>query len=324
LELLRFVKTLASSAINVLGNHDLYVLVAAAGSVKIRKEDTIAEILDAPDCEELLFWLRHQPLLHLDTRLGYAMIHAGLPPQWSPEQARSCAHELEAVLQNFDSEDFFEHMCDEKPLQWNENLTGWERLRFIANCFTQLRYCDREGRLDLSGRRRGGSGKKRSMPWFLVSGPQGRQQGNENSVWPTGHVGRKVGEESTRLSPGYGVCQWRPLYCLSSRRRPLLPRAVQKRGGTLAQRFRVRSPELRLCLEPIPKQLSQQKNGGELHESRKVRGAVPPSIHETTLPTYPGTQPLWQLVSLVATQPTTVVPVAFSGSSDEKMTSEEH
>jgi len=168
LELLRFVRALAGSAISVLGNHDLYLLAAAAGAVKIRKKDTIAEILDAPDCEELLFWLRHQPLLHHDTELGYAMVHAGLPPQWGLEQARGCAWELEAVLQNFDYEDFFAYMCGEKPLQWNEDLKGWERLRFIANCFTQLRYCDREGRLDLTGQRRGGSGKKRSMPWFLV------------------------------------------------------------------------------------------------------------------------------------------------------------
>jgi len=168
LELLRFVKTLADSAISVLGNHDLYLLAAAAGAIKVRKKDTIAEILNAPDCEELLFWLRHQPLLHQDARLGYAMVHAGLPPQWAPEQAHSYARELEAVLQNFDYEDFFAHMGGEKPLQWDEDLKGWERLRFIANCFTQLRYCDREGRLDLGGRRRRGSGKKRSIPWFLV------------------------------------------------------------------------------------------------------------------------------------------------------------
>lgn len=168
LELLRFVRALNSSAISVLGNHDLYLLAAAAGAVKIREKDTIAEILEAPDCEELLFWLRHQPLLHQDSTLGYAMVHAGLPPQWGLEQARSCAHEIEAVLQNFDYEDFFAHMCGEKPLQWREDLKGWERLRFIVNCFTQLRYCDRNGRLDLAGQRRNTSGTKRSMPWFLV------------------------------------------------------------------------------------------------------------------------------------------------------------
>jgi predicted MPP superfamily phosphohydrolase len=89
LELLRFVHGLGNAAISVLGNHDLHLLAVAAGAVKIRKKDTIAEILDAPDCEELLFWLRHQPILHHSETLGFTMIHAGLPPQWDLEKARN-------------------------------------------------------------------------------------------------------------------------------------------------------------------------------------------------------------------------------------------
>lgn len=170
LELLRFVRGLGGAAISVLGNHDLFLLAAAAGAVEIRKRDTILEILDAPDCEELLFWLRHQPLLHHDPRLGFTMVHAGLPPQWDLAQAQTCAAELEVMLQSFAYEDFFKHLNFSEPLCWQEDLTGWERLRFIANCFTQLRYCDREGRLDFMGERRQVSGKRRSLPWFLVPG----------------------------------------------------------------------------------------------------------------------------------------------------------
>lgn len=166
LALLRFVRSLGASAISVLGNHDLYLLATAAGTTDIGRKDTISEILEAPDCEELLFWLRHQPLLHHDDALGFTMVHAGLPPQWNLAQAQACAVELERVLQNFDYEDLFQHLSYEKPLRWREDLTGWGRLRFIANCFTQLRYCDHEGRLDLTGERRKAPGKKRSMPWF--------------------------------------------------------------------------------------------------------------------------------------------------------------
>ena len=168
LELLRFVEGLGNSAISVLGNHDLYLLAAAAGAVDIRKKDTITDILDSPDCEELLFWLRHQPLLHHDEQLGYTMVHAGLPPQWDLLKAQGCAAELETVLQNFNYEDFFKHLCEAKPLRWRDDLDGWGRLRFIANCFTQLRYCGRDGRLDLTGERRKAAGRKRSMPWFKV------------------------------------------------------------------------------------------------------------------------------------------------------------
>jgi bis(5'-nucleosyl)-tetraphosphatase (symmetrical) len=169
LELLRFVRGLGSAAITVLGNHDLHLLAAAAGAVKIRKKDTIAEILYAPDCEELLFWLRHQPVLHHSETLGFTMIHAGLPPQWDLEKARQCARELETVLQNFDYEDLFLHLAGDGPLRWREDLEGWERLCFITNCFTQLRWCSHSGRIDLLGKRRTASAKKkRSRPWFEI------------------------------------------------------------------------------------------------------------------------------------------------------------
>ncbi len=169
LELLRFVRSLGNATISVLGNHDLYLLAAAAGAIKIRKKDTIAEILDAPDCEELLFWLRHQPVLHHSETLGFTMIHAGLPPQWDLQQARECARELETVLQSFDYEDLFLHLPGEGPLSWREDLEGWARLRFITNCFTQLRWCDLGGRIDLPGNRSKASAKKkRSRPWFEI------------------------------------------------------------------------------------------------------------------------------------------------------------
>ncbi len=175
LALLRFVKNLGGAAISVLGNHDLYLLAAAAGAVITRKKDTITEILNAPDCEELLFWLRHQPVFHHDADLGYTMVHAGLPPQWDLDKAQRCATELEQVLQNFDYEDFFKHLYRPCPTRWREDLTGWERLSFIANCFTQMKYCDRKGRLDLNGERRKLKGKKRSLPWFEVAGRASRK-----------------------------------------------------------------------------------------------------------------------------------------------------
>jgi len=168
LNILRFVKGLGDSAITVLGNHDLYLLAAAVGAVKDKKSDTIACILAAPDCEELVHWLRHQPVLHHDDRLGYTMVHAGLPPQWDLAAASARARELEAALRNADYEVLLHAINGAKPDRWSESLEGLGRLRYIANCFTQIRYCDRDGRLDLSGQRRTAARKKRSMPWFLV------------------------------------------------------------------------------------------------------------------------------------------------------------
>ena len=168
LNILRFVKGLGDSAITVLGNHDLYLLAAAAGAAKHKNTDTIAGILAAHDCDELLFWLRHQPVLHHDDALGYTMVHAGLPPQWDLVAALARAQELEAVLRNAGYEELLGSLQEEKPDRWSEELEGLARLQFIVKCFTQIRYCDREGRLDLSGERRAAAKKKRSMPWFQV------------------------------------------------------------------------------------------------------------------------------------------------------------
>lgn len=168
LNILRFVKGLGHSAITVLGNHDLYLLAASTGVVKNKKNDSIAGILAAHDCDELLFWLRHQSMLHHDDALGYTMVHAGLPPQWDLVAALARARELETALQNPAYEELLRSLRAEKPDRWSDELEGLARLRFIANCFTQLRYCDRDGRLDLSGERRSAAKKKRSMPWFQV------------------------------------------------------------------------------------------------------------------------------------------------------------
>ncbi|MCP4043550.1 MAG: symmetrical bis(5'-nucleosyl)-tetraphosphatase, partial [Gammaproteobacteria bacterium] len=168
LEILRFVKGLGNSAISVLGNHDMHLLAVAAGAIQVKKRDTITEVLNAPDCEELLFWLRHQPLLHHDERLGYTLLHAGLPPQWDLATAQACARELETVLQNFHYEDFFKHMYGDKPRRWNSDMEGWDRLRFISNCFTRLRCCAPDGRLDLERKGRTSGRKKGVMPWFAV------------------------------------------------------------------------------------------------------------------------------------------------------------
>lgn len=170
LALLRFVRGLGSAAVCVLGNHDLYLLAAAAGALAFGKKDTLASILDAHDREELLFWLRHQPLLYHDEHLGFAMVHAGLPPQWDLTTAKARAAELEALLQNPAYEDLFSHLGPLKPWRWREDLAGWGRLRYIANCFTQLRWCDADGRLDLDGGRRKLKGGHRSLPWFQVPG----------------------------------------------------------------------------------------------------------------------------------------------------------
>jgi bis(5'-nucleosyl)-tetraphosphatase (symmetrical) len=168
LEVLRHVRSLGTSAITVLGNHDLHLLAVAYGDEdRLRDDDTLDAILKAPDRDELIDWLRRQPLLHHDARIGYTMIHAGLPPQWDLKRAQACAGEVEHALRDDRKiSDLFSHMYGNQPDRWSETLRGYDRLRFIVNCFTRLRVCDEDGSLSLKYK---GTLKKipiHLQPWF--------------------------------------------------------------------------------------------------------------------------------------------------------------
>lgn len=164
LAVLRFVKSLGTRAITVLGNHDLHLLVVAAGHVEPHRGDTLHAILKAPDREELLDWLRRRKLMHVAGR--YAMVHAGVLPQWSIAKAMSLAREVEAALRRADYGDFLRHMYGNKPDRWRENLTGFDRLRVIINVLTRLRLCTAGGRMEFTHKGAPTHPPRGFKPWF--------------------------------------------------------------------------------------------------------------------------------------------------------------
>jgi bis(5'-nucleosyl)-tetraphosphatase (symmetrical) len=168
---LRFVHALGNSAVTVLGNHDLHLLATAwAGSRPRKKRDTIDDILAAPDRDELLEWLRNRPLLHHDPRVGFTMVHAGLAPQWDLADARAAAAELEAVLGGPRVVDFLRAMYGSLPDRWSGELEGVDRLRFIVNAFTRMRYLRTDGSLDLDHSEAPSRAPSDLIPWFLFPG----------------------------------------------------------------------------------------------------------------------------------------------------------
>ncbi len=171
LEVLRFVRNLGGGAITVLGNHDLHLLALSQGVNRRHGHgDTLDALLQAPDRDVLLDWLRRRPLLHHDAVLGYTLIHAGLPPQWDLCAAQARAGELEAVLRGAHWHTFLAHMYGNQPDHWSDTLCGQDRLRFIANCFTRLRYCSPQGRLALKPKGAPGSQPGGILPWFDIPG----------------------------------------------------------------------------------------------------------------------------------------------------------
>lgn len=167
LETLRFLKSLGDRARIVLGNHDLHLLAIHYGKTHLRRSDTLQPILDAPDRDELMDWLRQQPLLIADENLGYAMAHAGIPPDWSLKNARKRSAEVEAILQSDSAADYFEHMYGNQPDRWDSDLTGWDRLRVITNYLTRMRFCDKQGTLELKTKGSLETQPKGYLPWFM-------------------------------------------------------------------------------------------------------------------------------------------------------------
>ncbi len=170
LGVLRLVRGLGDRAESVLGNHDLHLLAAAHGLRRASKSDTLGQVLEAPDRDELLDWLRRRPLLHEDPASGNVLVHAGLPPAWDLPAARARARELETVLRGARLREFLAHMYGDEPDAWRDDLRGWDRLRYITNAFTRLRYCDRRGRLDFREKRPPGSHARGLTPWYAVPG----------------------------------------------------------------------------------------------------------------------------------------------------------
>jgi bis(5'-nucleosyl)-tetraphosphatase (symmetrical) len=172
LRCLRYVKSLGDAAVTVFGNHDFHLLCVAEGVEKRRKRDTLDEVLAAPDRDELLGWLRRRPLLHVEG--AFALVHAGLLPQWSIERARALAAEVEARLRGPDYRSLLERMYGDAPDRWSDGLEGIERLRVIVNAMTRLRVVTGDGAMALDFKGEPGDARDGSIPWFDVPGRMSR------------------------------------------------------------------------------------------------------------------------------------------------------
>lgn len=166
LKTLRYIHSLGDAVVAVLGNHDLHLLAIAHGFQNPKPKDTLQPILDAPDREVLLGWLQGLPLIHHDSSLGYTLVHAGIPPQWSLSSALKLAGEVEEALQGKNAKQYFANMYGNQPELWSKQLKGYDRLRLITNYFTRMRFITEEGALDLNNKRQPSKALAGTMPWF--------------------------------------------------------------------------------------------------------------------------------------------------------------
>ena len=201
LEALRFCYNLGSSFRMVLGNHDLHLLATANGFQKPSRNDTLDDILAAPDRDELLHWLQQQPLM-LEVK-GHALVHAGIPPQWSLNKARKLAEEMSDVLRcDNRAIEFFKVMYGNEPNVWEKNLSPPLRWRLITNYFTRMRFCSSEGHLELTCKNLPEEPPKGFSPWFEHENRRTRKNNIIFGHWAA-LAGSYCGENLFPLDTGY-------------------------------------------------------------------------------------------------------------------------
>lgn len=166
LEMMRWAYEHQDNLVLVLGNHDLHAIAVAEGFVPLHKSDTLQPLLDAPNAQKLMTWLRHQPLIYQEHDL--LMVHAGLLPQWSADEAMSLAREVETVLRGPEYHDFLSQMYGNQPAKWHPSLQGMDRLRLITNAMTRLRTCTPEGEMNFKFSGQLTDVPEGFMPWFDV------------------------------------------------------------------------------------------------------------------------------------------------------------
>jgi bis(5'-nucleosyl)-tetraphosphatase (symmetrical) len=165
-KVLRLARELGKPVTAVLGNHDLYLLMVAAGFTRRGKDDTLDNVLKAKDRDELLDWLVRRPLVHREDR--YLVVHAGVPPAWSASEAVERGLEVSDVLRGKRSKEFLLKLQGDQPRQWDPRLTGWDRLRFIVNALTRMRFCLPDGELVLRAKGPPAKAPIGTLPWFKV------------------------------------------------------------------------------------------------------------------------------------------------------------
>ncbi len=169
LETLRWVKSLGNAAVTVLGNHDFHLMAAYAGVKEIGTTSSLYSALQAKDIDNLVEWLRRQPLMLYNKQLKFAMVHAGLAPQWSIKDAAKYAKEVETILRSRKFKDFLHNMYGNQPDRWDERLKGWNRLRTITNFMTRVRYCDNQGVMSFTDKGPPGTQSAKMQPWYEIA-----------------------------------------------------------------------------------------------------------------------------------------------------------
>ncbi|MDP5142517.1 symmetrical bis(5'-nucleosyl)-tetraphosphatase [Rheinheimera baltica] len=164
LQCLQFVKSLGEAAVTVLGNHDLHLLACYYGVSEIKKQDLLQPVFESPELESIVNWLRQQPLLHVSADQRFMMVHAGLAPAWSLQQAITMTQEVQTQLKT-DPLPILQNMYGNKPEHFHDATTEQLRWRFTINSCTRIRFCRQDGSLELKEKGHPRN-QEQLVPWY--------------------------------------------------------------------------------------------------------------------------------------------------------------
>ncbi|KXJ61271.1 MAG: diadenosine tetraphosphatase [Alteromonas sp. Nap_26] len=220
LSTLRFLRDLNASFSTVLGNHDLHLLAVANGIRKAKKSDKLTSLLNAADLPDLLNWLRQFPLASkIDSNT--LIVHAGLYPKWSIDECISLSNEVSQALKGDSYVNFLAGMYGNNPDSWSPDLPMQDRLRFVVNACTRMRFVQQSGKLDFDNKSHPDSvpanQRKKLAPWFERTNEQLRT--TERVIF--GHWAALLGEtrnpQFIGLDTGYVWGQSMSLLCIDSK-----------------------------------------------------------------------------------------------------------
>jgi bis(5'-nucleosyl)-tetraphosphatase (symmetrical) len=183
LAVLRRLRGLGDAATCLLGNHDLHLLAVNCGARSLGKGDTLDAVLQAPDRPAWIEWLRRRRMAVVEC--GWLCVHAGVVPQWDTSTTLERAAEVEALLRGPDLETFLKTMYGSRPDRWRDALSGSDRLRFIINTLTRIRFCRADGTLELKAKDGAADAPAGLFPWFAVPGRRSAGQPIAFGHWST-------------------------------------------------------------------------------------------------------------------------------------------
>jgi len=157
LGVLRFIASLRCPYQVVLGNHDIHLLAVYENIRTSGKNDTLEEVLTAPDAKMLMNWLRQKSLVHIDEEKKAIMVHAGVAPHWHLKDLQVNAVMAEEALRSLHYRDALKKIFADRDSD----------LKQAVDVLTRIRFCFQNGELDFKNKVKPSSAKE-LMPWFSL------------------------------------------------------------------------------------------------------------------------------------------------------------